>query len=99
MTRIGCLDRLASRLVAAPRSFSFALATCLRKDHTDTRRRAQEARQGLQAAVLGQDSPVTFESGQKSKRLELGFPGGALHSCSESSAVEPGEGQMENVGL
>ncbi len=34
----------------------------------------------------------------RSKRLELGFPGGALHSCSESSAVEPGEGQMRNVG-
>ncbi len=34
----------------------------------------------------------------RSKRLELGFPG-ALHSCSESSAVEPGEGQMGNVGL
>ncbi len=25
--------------------------------------------------------------------------GGALPSCSESSAVEPGEGQMGNVGL
>ncbi len=34
-----------------------------------------------------------------SKRLELGFPEGALHSYSESSAVEPGEGQMGNVGL
>ncbi len=25
--------------------------------------------------------------------------GGALHSCSESSAAEPGEGQMANVGV
>ena len=29
--------------------------------------------------------------------MELGFPGGALHSCSESSAWEPGKGQMGNV--
>ncbi len=35
----------------------------------------------------------------KSKRLELGFPGGVLHSSPETSAVEPGEGQMGNVGL
>ena len=35
----------------------------------------------------------------RSKRLHLGFPGwGAVHSCSESLAVEPGEGQMGNVG-
>ena len=34
-----------------------------------------------------------------SKRLESGFCRGALHSCSESSAVEPGGGQMGNVGL
>ncbi len=33
----------------------------------------------------------------RSKRLELGFPGG-LRSCSESAAVEPGEGQMGDVG-
>ncbi len=34
------------------------------------------------------------------KRLELGLPGrGALHSWSESSAVEPCEGQMGNVGV
>ncbi len=30
--------------------------------------------------------------------LELGR-GGALHWCSETSAVEPGEGQMGNVGF
>ena len=32
-------------------------------------------------------------------KLRLGFPGAALHSCSASPAVEPGEGQMGNVGL
>ncbi len=31
----------------------------------------------------------------RSKRLELGFSAGALHLCSESSAVEPGEGPWE----
>ncbi len=34
----------------------------------------------------------------RSKRLELGFGEGALHSCSDSSAVESGGGQRENVG-
>ena len=29
----------------------------------------------------------------------LGFRGGALHSCWESSAVEPGVGQMGTVGV
>ena len=32
------------------------------------------------------------------ERMELGFPGRALHWCSESSAVEPDEGQRGNVG-
>ncbi len=35
----------------------------------------------------------------RSKLLELGFGGGAVHSRSESSAVEPGEGQMGNPDL
>ncbi len=45
-------------------------------------------------AALG---PVTVDSGQ-GKRMELGFRRGAVRSCSESSAVESGEGQMGNVG-
>ena len=33
------------------------------------------------------------------KRLDLGSPEEALHSCSESSAVEPSKGQIGNVGF
>ncbi len=60
--------------------------------------RPELARQGLQAAVLGQDSALDRRFRSKTSGLELGLSGGALHSCSESSAVEPGEGQMGNVG-
>ncbi len=41
--------------------------------------------------------PVTVDSGQK-QTIGTGVSGGALHSCSESSAVGPGEGRMGNVG-
>ncbi len=34
----------------------------------------------------------------RSKRLEPGFPGGRYTRAPESSAVEPGEGHMGNVG-
>ena len=34
----------------------------------------------------------------RSTRLELGLRGRGLHPCSDSSAVEPGESQMGNVG-
>ncbi len=50
---------------------------------------AQAARQGLQTAVLGQDSACHWN---------LRFGGGALPSCSKCSAVEPGKGQTGNVG-
>ncbi len=52
---------------------------------------AQTARQGPQAAVVGQDSAC--------QRRFTKVSGWALHSCLERSAVEPGEGQMGNVGL
>ncbi len=45
----------------------------------------------------GRTRPVTVDFGQKLAICDLTF-GGALHSCSESSAVEPGEGHMGNVG-
>ncbi len=42
--------------------------------------------------------PVSVDSGQKQAIRNLGSRGEALHSWSESSAVEPGEGHMGNVG-
>jgi hypothetical protein len=46
----------------------------------------------------GRTRPVTVDSGQK-QATATGVSGvGRLHSCSGSSAVEPGEGQMGNVG-
>ncbi len=58
------------------------------------------ARAGLQAAILGHDSACHRRVRSKASDLNLGFRGGALHSCSppDSSAVEPGEGQMGNGG-
>ncbi len=43
--------------------------------------------------------PVTVDPGQKRATATWVSGGRSLHSCSESSAVESGEGQMENVGL
>lgn len=49
--------------------------------------------------VLGQEQGqlVTIDSGQN-HAMKLVFPG-ALPLFSASSAEEPGEGQMENVGI
>ncbi len=46
----------------------------------------------------GRTRPVTADSGQR-QATGTWVSGGAVHSCSESSAVELGEGQMGNVGL
>ncbi len=59
---------------------------------------AQAARQDLQAAVFGQDS-ASHRRFRSEASWNLDFRGEALHSSSESSAVEPGEGHMGNVGL
>ncbi len=59
---------------------------------------AQVARQGLQAPGLGQDSACQRRFRSEASDWNLGSPRGALHSSSESSVVEPGEGQMGNVG-
>ena len=58
---------------------------------------AKAARQGLQAAAVGQDSANhrRFQSGASD--WNLGFRGEALHSSSQSSVAEPGEGQMGDV--
>ncbi len=61
----------------------------------------------LWAAVLGQDSAPRFRirstvnTGPKQAAGAWAFRGEALHSWSppDSSAVEPGEGQMGNVGF
>jgi len=45
----------------------------------------------------GTTRPVIVDSGQK-QATGTWVSGGAFHSCSESSAVEPDEGQMGNVG-
>ena len=42
--------------------------------------------------------PVTVDSAQLQATGTGVSRGGSLHSCLESSAVEPGEGQMGNVG-
>ena len=47
----------------------------------------------------GRIRPATVDSGQKHAKRTWVSGGAALHSCSESLAVEPGEGQMGNVGL
>ncbi len=47
----------------------------------------------------GRTRPVTVDSGQKQAKRTWVSGARALHSCSESSAVEPGEGQMGNVGV
>ena len=54
--------------------------------------------QGHQAAVLMQDLARHRRFQSEASDCNLGFRGGALHSCLESSAMEPGEGQMGNVG-
>ena len=54
---------------------------------------------GLQAAVFGQDSACHRRFRTEASDWNSGFRRGALHSCSESSAVEPGGGQMGSVGL
>ncbi len=51
-----------------------------------------------QSAVLGQNATCHRRCRSEASDWNLGFRGGALHSRSESSAVEPGESQMENVG-
>lgn len=59
---------------------------------------AEADRHGLQAAVLRQDSACHRRFRTEANDRNLGFRRGALHSCSEGSAVEPGKGQMGNVG-
>ncbi len=59
----------------------------------------QAARRGLLATVLGQDSACHRRFRTEASDWNVGFLGEALHSRSESSAVEPGEGQMGNVGI
>ena len=55
--------------------------------------------QGLQGLRLRTGLGLSPSIPVRSKRLQLGFPGGgALHSCSESSLVEPANSQMGNVG-
>ena len=48
--------------------------------------------------VLGQDSACHRRFRSEASECNLDSPGGALYSWSESSAVEPGEGQMGDVG-
>ncbi len=47
---------------------------------------------------LGRTGPVKFDSGQKQVTGTRCSGGGEVRSCSEGSAVEPGEGHMGNVG-
>ncbi len=63
------------------------------------------AKAGISAKLLqdkgfcANSARVTAMHGLQEVRLQLGFPGGgALPSCSESSAVEPDDGQMGTVG-
>ena len=56
---------------------------------------AQAARQCHQAAVLGPAAAGHRRFRSKASDWNLGFRGGALHSCSASSAVNPGEVKWE----
>ncbi len=47
---------------------------------------------------LGRTGPVKVDSGQKQVTGTRCSGGGEVRSCSEGSAVEPGEGHMGNVG-
>ncbi len=73
--------------------------------HTTTGRRCQSvptptqaAKWGLQAADLGQRSTCHRRFWPEATDCNLGFREGALPSCYERSAVEPGQGQMRSVG-
>ncbi len=49
----------------------------------------------IQAAILGQELGCHRRLRSEGSDWNLGLGAGALYSCSGSSAVEPGEGQME----
>ncbi len=53
---------------------------------------------GARDLTLGQDSACHRLLRTEASDWNLGFRVGALHSCSELSAVEPNEGQGGNVG-
>ncbi len=56
------------------------------------RRRVSLRQSQVVYSVMGAQIPPAL------RRLSLGFRGGAVHLCSESSGVEPGEGQMADFG-
>ena len=56
---------------------------------------AQAARQGLQTAVLGQDSARHRRFRSVASDCNLGFPGAALHWYSKIPAMEPDEAIWE----
>ena len=59
---------------------------------------AQAARLGLLGADLRPDSACHRRFRSEAGDWNLGLRDGALHPYSRSSAVEPGEDQMENLG-
>ena len=92
----GAIGEGSADMTGANRSPTQQTTRGLRCQSVPTPTRA--ARQGLHAAVLGQDSVCHRRFRIEASDCNLGFRARALHSWSERSAVEPGEAQMGNVG-